>query len=404
MIVNYNGADYLGPCIEALERATLPPAEIVVVDNASTDDSLAELVAYPRVDVRPQPRNLGFAGGANVGLSAVETEFALLMNPDVEIEPDFGHALLAAFERDRRLGAAGALLFYPDGKTVQHAGGMLTFPQVWSSHRGQGQELTPALEREADVDYVAGGAMGLRIAALRAVGGFDERFYPAFFEDADLCVRLRAAGWRVRYFPSLRGIHHEGVTLGDSPLRYHYAQANRVRFALKHLSSVQWRRDFVPAEVARIRHALAEAAGEHWPEQSGLSGTEAVLRNPDAPEAGLPVTALHAALLPGVREALEAARVAAAIPEPLPDPPGPAARLRMRFADGREMQRIAEALLRQHEFNRAVVAALEAQDKLNREQLALVLTLALDLLQYLPITHPPGSAPMPPPGEIPDGS
>ncbi|RIK44787.1 MAG: hypothetical protein DCC58_07800 [Chloroflexi bacterium] len=397
VIINYNGADYLGACLDALAKVRSAPAEILVVDNASTDDSLAELVAYPRAIVLPQPRNLGFAGGANAGLAAVETELALLLNPDVELASDFGTQLVAAFDSDRRLGAAGALLLYPDGTTVQHAGGVIAWPQLWTSHRGHGAPLSPALEQPLDVDYVAGGALALRMDAVRSVDGFDESFYPAFFEDADLCLRLREAGWAVRYLPALRALHHEGATLGQSPLRHHYSQVNRIRFARKHLDATTWRRNFVPAETERIRHLLAEATGADWPATSGFSGIEAALRNPDAPAAGAPPLSYHATLLPGVHDAVEAARVAATLPERrTPGKPGLAARMQQNLAAS---QRIEDALLRQEEFNRAVVAALEAQDKLNREQLATLLTLALDILQFVPANRPPNVVPLHPPEE-----
>lgn len=394
VIINYNGADYLGSCLDALTRTSPSPVEIVVVDNASTDDSRAELVAYPRANLLAQPRNLGFSGGANVGLAAVETELAVLLNPDVEVASDFGRALLDAFDQEPRLGAAGALMHYPDGQTVQHAGGVLSWPKMWTCHRGQGDAAPIDATRPADVDYVAGGAMGLRIAAVRAIGGFDETFYPAFYEDVDLCLRLRRADWLVRYLPTLCALHHEGATLGASPLRYHFSQVNRVRFALKHLSPLEWRRDFVPGEIAALRHALAEARGEDWLETSGASGIEAVLRNPDDPAAGVPPLDIHAALLPGVREALNAARlVAEPAARPVPSKAGISGRVQAGLAGMQRLQALEEAQQRQAEFNRSVVAALEAQDKLNREQLALVLGLALDALQYVPLTPPPSSAP-----------
>ncbi|MGH9176867.1 MAG: glycosyltransferase family 2 protein, partial [Vicinamibacterales bacterium] len=90
VVVNYNGAGYIESCLAALQRTRPAPAEVVVVDNASTDDSLQELHGFPRAIVQAQPRNRGFAGGANAGIASVETEIALLMNPDVEVDEDFG--------------------------------------------------------------------------------------------------------------------------------------------------------------------------------------------------------------------------------------------------------------------------------------------------------------------------
>jgi hypothetical protein len=92
VIVNYNSADYLAARLDALAGSAQPPAEVIVVDNASTDNSLAILRDYPWVRLLVQPENRGFSGGANAGLAAVETEYALVMNPDVEVDPSFGEA------------------------------------------------------------------------------------------------------------------------------------------------------------------------------------------------------------------------------------------------------------------------------------------------------------------------
>jgi GT2 family glycosyltransferase len=377
IVINYNGADYLPACLHALEQTVAPPVDIIVVDNASTDDSLQELHGYPRVNVLAQPRNLGFAGGANVGLAAVETEYAVILNPDVEVEPGFGTALLEAFDRHPRLGAAGALLLYPDRQTIQHAGGALNRADMTTRHLGYGETDRERYNHERDIDFVTGGAIGLRLSAVRAIGGFDERFAPVYYEDVDLCLRLRAAGWGVRYFPSLVAIHHEGVTLERSAAYHHLIHANRLRFALKHLSSAEWREQFLPNEIARLRHALATVSGADWPARSGASSVEAVARWPR--EAGnweLPTPITSDAL-----EAVRAARAALGAGLQRPETPRPSLLGRLRnmlsnpppewhtYVD----QSIAHV-------NETLLAALDAQDRVNREQVAIVLTLALDLL------------------------
>jgi GT2 family glycosyltransferase len=390
IVINYNGASYLDACLRALERATPRPAEIVVVDNASTDDSLQELHAFPRVNVLAQPRNLGFAGGANVGLATVETDYAVLLNPDVEVAADFGVALQAVFDADARLGAAGPLLLYPDGATVQHAGGAVDRPALTTRHRGYGSTTLDAWQQAADVDFVTGGAMALRLAAVRAVGGFDERFSPVYYEDVDLCVRLRDAGWAVRYVPTLRALHHEGVTLERSADYFHYLHANRLRFALKHLTPAAWRDEFVPAEAARLRHELATIGGVDWARRSGATAIADVAR---APRSAVDWTARPVepgAALTGLREAIEAAGVAASGPPP------------PRYGRGRGWLRAIspawhtwaqDALTRQQHANAALLAALDIQEQLNREQTALALTLALALLNRLELDAPRDESP-----------
>lgn len=379
VIVNYNGSTYLPACIEALQRSTHAPAEIIVVDNASSDDSLQELHAYPRVRVEAQSRNLGFAGGANAGLALVETDVALVMNPDVEVEPRFGASLLAVFSTQRQVGAAGALLLYPDDNVVQHAGGIIDRPLCTTRHRGYGERRSAEWERPAECEFVTGGAIGLRMEAVREVGGFDTGYFPVYYEDADLCVRLRAAGWQVQFRPEMVAAHHEGVTLQQSPTYYRFLHRNRVRFAMQHLNASEWSA-FVGAEFARLRHALGETppTEEHWQEHSGVTG----LREALLPDAGLD-------MLPDGTAASESARAelsrvldwVTSLQQPLSGMRKPG-RWRGRFGKAL-MGDLHGALERQQGFNAAVVAALRTQEAVNREQIAQELVQLLNLVYRL---------------------
>ncbi|HUG14928.1 MAG TPA: glycosyltransferase family 2 protein [Thermomicrobiales bacterium] len=382
IIINYNGASYLGPCLSALESVDVPPAAVIVVDNASTDDSLAELIAYPRVELLAQPRNLGFAGGANAGLRATTTDVALLLNPDVEVAPDFGFELLAVFARYPRLGAAGALLTYPGSARIQHAGGIIERPLMTTRHRGYGDTTVGAYQVAADVDFVTGGAMALRTESVRAVGGFDELLAPVYYEDVDLCVRMRDAGWRVMFTPSLRGEHHEGVTLKREASYYRHLHRNRLRFALKHMSHAEWADGFVPAELARLRYELASTHDASESETSGAGAIEAVLRGLDGPDAW------NASLaLPGWPVSIADIDVA----RTLIDVTGSRPRSRLPLVGWLRNKvkgigprwYVDPAFEKQHAFNAAVVRALDAHERRHREQTAALLLLALDALGRL---------------------
>ncbi len=389
VVVNYNGASYLDACLRTLEQTRPAPAEIIVVDNASTDDSLQELHAFPRVRVLAQPRNLGFAGGANAGLGAVETEIALLLNPDVEVDADFGQSLITEFAADDQLGAAGALLRYPDSDRIQHAGGAIERPLMTTSHLAYGQRIREARLAPADVDFVTGGAMGLRMSAFREVSGFDETFSPVYYEDVDLSVRLRDAGWRVRFLPSLRAVHHEGVTLERSDAYHQHLHRNRIRFALKHLSGSEWRTSFVPAEHERLRHELHTLVEDGWPIRSGAAGIESLLRGFEDKE-GWDVPPMLYSPPPAILEGrIDAAR---SLARPIEDQPGRLPSIALRalglFRDAGLRRRVAIMTEQQHQFNEAIVHALEAQDVMNREQTALSLLLALDILGRLSVNQP----------------
>ncbi len=385
VIVNYNGADYLGRMSAGLGTDASCSGRR---SSSSTTPHLMtrsrNFVAYPRVNVFAQPRNLGFAGGANVGLAAVETEIALLMNPDVEVDADFGSALINEFAGDDRLGAAGALLRYPDSGRIQHAGGTIERPLMTTSHIAYGQQLGETLLTSKDVEFVTGGAMGLRISAVRAVSGFDEAFSPVYYEDVDLCVRLRDAGWRVRFFPTLRATHHEGVTLERGDDYHRHLHRNRIRYALKHLSGVEWRARFVPAEHERLRHELHTLVEGGWAVRSGAAGVESLLRG-FANDEGWDAAPMLYAPPPAILEGrIDAARDLA---RPADDRPDRLHSIALRvlglFRDVGLRRQVAIVQERQRQFNDAIVHALEAQDVMNREQTAMTLLMALDVLGRL---------------------
>jgi len=381
IIVNYNGATYLDACITALESTDARPTEIVVVDNASTDDSLLELHTYPRVNVLQQPVNRGFAGGANAGLDAVETPLAVILNPDVEVEPTFGSAVLRAFSADARLGVAGALLTYPGTSTVQHAGGIVDRPRLTTRHRHYQDDVSAIGAESVAVDFVTGGAMALRMAAVRQVGGFDEQFSPVYYEDVDLCYELRRAGWRVRFDPSIRAEHHEGATLARSDDYYRFIHRSRILFALKHLSPGEWQHSFLPAEIERIRQDIGSEGSNDWRAFSGADAISALL---GADNAGSVATSPLAGVSPAAGQAtLEELRGLWAVER---RKPGETRFRRLLTPWNRQLDR---ALEQQRAFNGALVRAFEQQDAINRAQTANLLLIALEVIARLRATSDP---------------
>lgn len=394
IVVNYNGDPFLAACLEAIGRIRLRPKDVFVVDNASTDGSLFELNAYPWAEALPQQTNLGFAGGANAGLERVETSLVLILNPDVELAPDFGDALVKAFGANPKLGAAGTLLTYPDGVTVQHAGGIISRPHLYTDHRGRGEELSPDLERRTSIDFATGAALGLRMDALRAVDGFDDRFAPVYYEDVDLSTRMREHGWDIELVPELRALHHEGVTLGHDPEYYVYLHRNRIRYALKHLSHRSWIEEFVPAELGRIRHELSQGQIPETPQAAGVEGIEMLLRDvaplspadaallsvPPFPEASPDLTDLQE------RRSVEGRPITSRVPL--------LGWLRNWLNNLGPRWYVDAALEEQRAFNDAVVRAFEAQttrneqqDRVSREQTAALLLVALVMLGRLHRDH-----------------
>ncbi|MFW6116245.1 MAG: glycosyltransferase family 2 protein [bacterium] len=250
----WNGQEYLPDCLDALLVQDYRDFEIIAVDNASADGS-ADLVAenYPAVRLIRNERNLGFAGGCNVGLRAADGDVLVLLNQDVIVQPNWLLALVDGVD-EPGVGIAGAKLLEPDGRTLSHAGGYLEWPVAMGLHIGAGEVDRGQYDVARDVEYVTGASLAVRSDTLDAIGSLDARFYPGFYEDVDFCWRARDAGWRVKYEPRATGIHDEASSTRHHWLsRHYYHYRSRLLFVFKHVSPSEILGEFVPAEKERIR-------------------------------------------------------------------------------------------------------------------------------------------------------
>jgi GT2 family glycosyltransferase/SAM-dependent methyltransferase len=188
------------------------PYELVVVDDASPDDSRARLGDVPGLRVVALDVNRGFIGAVNAGLEACRGEYVVLLNNDTEITEGWLEALLETV-REPGVGLVGSKLVYPDGR-LQEAGGII-FENAGGWNYGRTGD--PSLERynvPRDVDYCSGAAVMVRRDLLTELGGLDEHFAPAYYDDVDLAFTLRERGLRVVYQPRAVVVHHEGVSHG----------------------------------------------------------------------------------------------------------------------------------------------------------------------------------------------
>jgi GT2 family glycosyltransferase len=135
----WNGSEYLHACLDSLMAHDYPIFEIIAVDNASVDGS-AELIArhYPQVRLIRNAVNLGFAGGCNAGLKAAQGDILVLLNQDVIVQPGWLRALVKALQKPK-IGIVGCKMLYPDGRTIQHAGGWIEWPLGLAHHYGRGR-------------------------------------------------------------------------------------------------------------------------------------------------------------------------------------------------------------------------------------------------------------------------
>ena len=142
---------------------------------------------------------------------------------------------------------------YPDGKTIQHAGGIVTYPLATTAHIGRGEPDSDQYNHAREVQFVTGAALAMRRDVGHALGFFDDEYYPLFYEDVDLCQRAGAEELRVIYQPKAVAYHRESITYDrQSSLYYSYFHANRLRYVVKRYSPEQIMLDFLPAEAARV--------------------------------------------------------------------------------------------------------------------------------------------------------
>ena len=209
-LVNWNGLDYIGRCLEAVFAQTCPVDEVVLVDNASTDGSKEWVKAsYPRVRLLENGANEGFAAGCNKAIAACNGAFVLVLNTDVFLEPQFVEEALGGFGGSGNLGAVTGCLFQEaTGQWI--SGGFFLRRQI---------RIVPSLQldREEEVFGATGAAVLFRrevLEGLRVDGEYFDATYFMYGEDIDLAWRLQLFGWKVLVRPGARGRHIGSGSLG----------------------------------------------------------------------------------------------------------------------------------------------------------------------------------------------
>jgi N-acetylglucosaminyl-diphospho-decaprenol L-rhamnosyltransferase len=249
VIVSYNSAEWLSPCLRSVyAHAGDIDLEVVVVDNGSTDGS-TELVEanFPAVKV-VHAENRGFAYGNNLGVRAVQSRYVLFLNADTEVLIGAFSDLVAALDERPEVGLAGVRQLTPEGElypTIRRFPNALrTFFEALGSERfpfraswlGERELDFLLYEQETQCDWTSGSFMVARADALAAAGPMDERFF-MYCEEPDLCLRVKRAGWEVRHLPFMTIIHHAGKS-GWSPKLAAQDAFARKQYMHKHYSRI----------------------------------------------------------------------------------------------------------------------------------------------------------------------
>jgi len=255
IIPNWNGARLLPSCLESLRRQTYPPLEIIVVDGASHDDSVALVRArFPEVRLVVLDRNLGFTGNVNAGLRAARGEVLALLNNDAEADPAWVAELVSGFSADPAVGVCASKILLHDRRDVLNAAGDVFHRDGTPGNRGVWQEDRGQFDTPEYVFGASGGAVAYRRAMLEDVGLFDERLF-MYCEDVDLSFRAQLLGYRCLYVPTARVYHRLSAT-GGGPLASYYCGRNCIVVLLQNLPASLLRRYALRIVAAQVRLAL----------------------------------------------------------------------------------------------------------------------------------------------------
>ncbi|HKP73405.1 MAG TPA: glycosyltransferase, partial [Pyrinomonadaceae bacterium] len=252
----FNKVEYTFQALRSLLREIdLDDAEIVVVNNASTDATAQLLARFGSlVRVVNNAENHGFVDACNQGAEASRGKYLVFLNNDTVVLPGWLKHLVETIETDSSVGAVGSMFLYEDGR-VQEAGAF-----VWRNgaafHYGWGGASDDRRYNFArEVDYCSGASLLIRRDLFEQLGGFDRRYAPAYYEDVDLCFGVRSLGYKVVYQPMSRLVHYEGVTAGrDTGGGYkRYQIINQAKFVEKWRDVLE--RENLPEDRGRVEEA-----------------------------------------------------------------------------------------------------------------------------------------------------
>lgn len=216
VILNWNGRTHLERFLPSVMASTYPALQVVIVDNASTDDSIAYIQQYfPAISIVRLSQNFGYAGGYNAGLRQVRADYYILLNSDVEVRPGWVEPVIDLMERDRSIAVCQPkILMYDNKQLFEYAGASggwldnLGYPfargrifDVCEPDQGQYDSVAP-------IFWASGAAMFVRSAVYHELSGLDEFFF-AHQEEIDFCWRVQLAGYKVYACP-LSVVYHVG--------------------------------------------------------------------------------------------------------------------------------------------------------------------------------------------------
>lgn len=250
VVLDYNAGKYIDACLQSLLKLEHCNYSVLVIDNASTDGS-GKLIAkkYPDFKVIFSDSNLGYAGGNNLGLKfAIENGYgaAWIINPDIVVNKDALSQLVKLAQASERIAAVGSKVYFQAGyeyhkdrytkkdlgHVIWYGGGKMDWENVYAIHTGMNEVDHGQYDSLVEVDFLTGASMLVKTEVLKKVGLIDEKYF-LYYEENDLCQRVRQAGFVLQYCPGSIVWHANAqATVAGSSLVDYYTTRNRMLFGL----------------------------------------------------------------------------------------------------------------------------------------------------------------------------
>ncbi|MEW5976943.1 MAG: glycosyltransferase family 2 protein [Acidobacteriota bacterium] len=242
VVLNSNRRDDALECLASLEGSTYDNQKTIVLDNGSSDGSVAAIRAsFPAVQIIELVDNRGYAGNNNVGIQIAQAqgaEWIFVLNEDTVLAPDCLEQLVAAGEKDPRIGILGPMVYHHDEpEVIQSAGGRIG--RYWESlHLGQNELDAGQFSEPHRVDWISGCGIMVRREVIEEIGVIDERYF-YYWEETEWCLRAARAGWWIVHVPAAN-LWHKGVQRDyrPKPTVTYYATRNRLLTLAKQRASI----------------------------------------------------------------------------------------------------------------------------------------------------------------------
>jgi len=242
--INYNGLVLTRALLQSLRNISYAETEVLVVDNGSQESPTPLKEEFPEIRLLKSDKNLGFAGGNNLGMQYAKGDFFLLINNDVEVDPNFLEPLVSAMQAHSEVGIISPKIVYHYAQdTIQYAGGKaINLMTGRGSFVGSKAKDDGAFDTSGYTELAHGAAMMIRREVVEKVGMMPD-FYFLYYEELDYCEAVKKAGFQLWYEAGSRILHKESMTVGKlSPLKSYYMNRNRVAFMRRHAQG--WKKSF----------------------------------------------------------------------------------------------------------------------------------------------------------------